>query len=478
MGSTGGWALTVWDTRNNCLKNVLVEQHHIGVAANCPIILAVDCWEHAYAMDYGIRKDLYVGAIFKNIDWAVVESRLMRAIGGGAALTPVIVTHEPSLAESEFEIADPDDEDEARMAGRGGLVAVMREITNVKGTTFKRPYWVKPKDVKPTDKVIDKPGKPPKPIKEPTLKMTASKVGVGAFDVPPPPPIPRLKGLPPEQAKAEEAFAKEYEKDPDRMAHLYMEQVRASKTPNLYNTDDAKLLSPHYNQPGKPEERGIYNLAVHQTANAIAKRAFLMHLDELDKLPHDDPKRSILVTSGGVAAGKGYALDNVPETASISKKVGAIWDAAGEQNATENPWVLKEASKRGLKSVFVYVDADPYKTWENPERGVVQRAVAQGRMVDAHPYSGSFPDGAHNFNNFYEDTTLKQVMNPDPDARFLILQNRGTPKLLSAFPKEALDVDRNDLYKYAARVLDERAKDLPRHVVVGGSIGRAVWGHS
>ncbi|MGH7536811.1 MAG: hypothetical protein ACREMG_14705, partial [Gemmatimonadales bacterium] len=145
-----------------------------------------------------------------------------------------------------------------------------------------------------------------------------ARVGVGGFDVPPPPPIPRMKGLDEDAQAAEAGFADEFERDPEQMAKDYLKQVQGTKEPNLFSTDDAKLLSPHYNQPGpnnkpKLEPRGFYNLAVHQTANAVATRAFLMKLDELAKLPEGDPKRSILVTSGGVAAGKGYALEKLSQ---------------------------------------------------------------------------------------------------------------------------------------------------------------------
>jgi hypothetical protein len=217
--------------------------------------------------------------------------------------------------------------------------------------------------------------------------------------------------------------------------------------------------------------RGLYNVAVHQTANAIAKKAFLGHLDELAQLPPGDPKRTVLATSGGVASGKGYALSNIPEAKSIADQVGAVWDAAGEQMSTENAWVLQECKKRGLRPVFAYIDADSQETWENPQRGVVERATKTGRMVDAHPYADSYAGGAENWRDFHTENRN------DPEQGFLIIQNRkGGPKLLDDFPKEAL-VDRDTIYRRASKVLDDRADKLPEHVYRGGTIGRRIWGH-
>lgn len=75
-GNTHGWAVTVWDPRTQKLRNTLVTGHDQGLLAGCPMLLAIDCWEHAYAADYGIRKDLYLGAVFRNLDWARVAARL------------------------------------------------------------------------------------------------------------------------------------------------------------------------------------------------------------------------------------------------------------------------------------------------------------------------------------------------------------------------------------------------------------------
>jgi hypothetical protein len=314
-------------------------------------------------------------------------------------------------------------------------------------------------------------GEPTKQVLGRMKGMQPSKVGVGAFDVPPPPPIPRLSGLPPEQNEAQEEFATDFEAHPDEMAAEYLAQVRASKKANVFNTDNAKMLSSRYNQEGEGSlsARGMFNLAVHQVANAIAKKAFLSALDDLAKLPPGDPKRTLLVTSGGVASGKSYALDNVAETKALVRESGAVWDAAGEQNATENPWVLAEAEKRGLQALFVFVDADPADTWENPDRGVMQRAIVEGRMVDAHPYADSYAEGARNFKAFYEATKN------NPNARFVLLENRGTPRLLDSFPEAAL-VDRGAVYQRASQAIDSRAADLPDYVYQGGTIGRKVWG--
>lgn len=81
-GSTSGWALTVWDPYHRRMRNVLVEQHHVGHLAGCPVLLAIDCHEHAYFGDYATRKDAYLGAFFINVNWGAVEARLRAAAPG------------------------------------------------------------------------------------------------------------------------------------------------------------------------------------------------------------------------------------------------------------------------------------------------------------------------------------------------------------------------------------------------------------
>jgi hypothetical protein len=122
----------------------------------------------------------------------------------------------------------------------------------------------------------------------------------------------------------------------------------------------------------------------------------------------------------------------------------------------------------------VFVDADPEKTWENPERGVIERAKQIGRMVDAHLYADSYGDGAATFQGFYDQEKAA------PDVAMVLLENRGKgpkgkPQLLTEFPKDAL-VDKRALYKRASQILDSRAADLPDYVYQGGSIGRSIWG--
>jgi uracil-DNA glycosylase family 4 len=298
-----------------------------------------------------------------------------------------------------------------------------------------------------------------------------SRVGVPADKVPPPPTIPRLPNLTDKEREIEDRFAKAFEEDPDALVRAYREKLAKGEigdAPNIYNTDDAKLLSPDYNPQGVSEEelkaaRAENNILVHQTANAVAKRAFLERLDELEKLPPD--QRTVLVTSGGVAAGKGYALGKVPQAQEIASKVGAVWDAAGEQNATENPWILKECERRGIRPIFAFVHADPVETWENPQRGVIERANKKGRMVDAELFADSYARGAKNFDAF-------QRRNKDK-ADFIVIDNRGTPKLLDSVPQEALELRSEAIRDRALKALS--ASKAKPYVKAGGSIGTRVF---
>jgi superoxide dismutase len=76
LGSTNGWALTVWDPRRAQMRNVLVEGNAQGVPAGCRLLLALDAHEHTYAMDYGNRKDLGMAAVLRNVLWGAVAARL------------------------------------------------------------------------------------------------------------------------------------------------------------------------------------------------------------------------------------------------------------------------------------------------------------------------------------------------------------------------------------------------------------------
>ncbi len=75
-----GWALTVYDPRARRLRNVLVAPGGAGIPPGCPVILACDLHEHAFALDYGIvNRSRGIASWFTNIDWRVVEERLATA---------------------------------------------------------------------------------------------------------------------------------------------------------------------------------------------------------------------------------------------------------------------------------------------------------------------------------------------------------------------------------------------------------------
>lgn len=297
----------------------------------------------------------------------------------------------------------------------------------------------------------------------------AARVGVPAMTVPPPPSIPRLPNLTPYERAVEGGFIEHYEHDPDKVAGDFTNLVKGMTKPGeppTFGTDDAKALSDVWRHPDaaqQSENRSTLNNALHQTANAIAKRAFLQHLNTLK------PGDEVLVTVGGCGAGKGYALKNVPEALAMKQGAKAVWDSAGDQNATENPWVQRECEKRGLKANYVYVHTDPYKQWDDPNKGVVKRAgdPADGRMVDAKVFADSYAIGAKNHQAFYE------ANKDNPNAKFAFIDNTSKPTLISGIPKEALSIDRHDLAQHA--LASVKKSDAPPRVKRGATSGERIW---
>lgn len=77
--STPGWVVLTKNKIDGQVHNYIVYEHHIGLPVHQEIIMALDCWEHAFMIDYGTDKASYVKAFLDNVDWKVVSKRFKQA---------------------------------------------------------------------------------------------------------------------------------------------------------------------------------------------------------------------------------------------------------------------------------------------------------------------------------------------------------------------------------------------------------------
>ncbi len=71
-----GWAMLCSDPVSGHLFNIWINEHDVGHLATTTTLLVMDMWEHAFMIDYGLKKADYVEAFIKAIDWNVVAGRL------------------------------------------------------------------------------------------------------------------------------------------------------------------------------------------------------------------------------------------------------------------------------------------------------------------------------------------------------------------------------------------------------------------
>ncbi|MGD1074586.1 MAG: Fe-Mn family superoxide dismutase [Thermodesulfovibrionales bacterium] len=71
-----GWAALYQDTLSGRLINVWINEHDVSHPAGCNPLLIMDVFEHAFMIDYGLKRADYIEAFFKNINWAAAEARL------------------------------------------------------------------------------------------------------------------------------------------------------------------------------------------------------------------------------------------------------------------------------------------------------------------------------------------------------------------------------------------------------------------
>ena len=73
-----GWVVLAISLYDGKLHNYGADAHHFNFPALAWPLLVLDVYEHAYAIDYGVKRPPYIEAFLKNINWDVVNRRLER----------------------------------------------------------------------------------------------------------------------------------------------------------------------------------------------------------------------------------------------------------------------------------------------------------------------------------------------------------------------------------------------------------------
>jgi Fe-Mn family superoxide dismutase len=71
-----GWVVLYQDNFTGGLFNQWINEHEVGHFAGCTPILIMDVFEHAFMIDYGLKRADYIAAFFRNINWEAVEKRI------------------------------------------------------------------------------------------------------------------------------------------------------------------------------------------------------------------------------------------------------------------------------------------------------------------------------------------------------------------------------------------------------------------
>lgn len=78
LGGGSGWVLLTWSPRDGRLTNQWASDHSQTLAGSVPI-LAMDMYEHAYALDFGARAAAYVDGFMAHHGWAEANRRFAGA---------------------------------------------------------------------------------------------------------------------------------------------------------------------------------------------------------------------------------------------------------------------------------------------------------------------------------------------------------------------------------------------------------------
>lgn len=71
-----GWVILGLCAYDGKAHNYCLDTHNFNFPASTIPILVMDVYEHAYAIDFGVKRPPYIEAFMKNVNWAVCQQRL------------------------------------------------------------------------------------------------------------------------------------------------------------------------------------------------------------------------------------------------------------------------------------------------------------------------------------------------------------------------------------------------------------------
>ncbi|MCW3477846.1 Fe-Mn family superoxide dismutase [Limobrevibacterium gyesilva] len=101
LAGGSGWVLLTWSERLGRLTNQWAADHCHTLAGGVPV-LALDMYEHAYALDFGAKAAAYVDAFMRNIHWERIEARHGRALDPDLPSTPWPNPDVPKITAAEL----------------------------------------------------------------------------------------------------------------------------------------------------------------------------------------------------------------------------------------------------------------------------------------------------------------------------------------------------------------------------------------
>lgn len=110
LAGGSGWVLLTWSERVGRLTNQWAPDHCHTLADGAPI-LALDMYEHAYAIDFGAKAGAYVDAFMRNIHWERIERRYGRALDPAVERTPWPNPEVPKVTAAELRARQAQGED-------------------------------------------------------------------------------------------------------------------------------------------------------------------------------------------------------------------------------------------------------------------------------------------------------------------------------------------------------------------------------